>query len=671
MALKSPVMRPLKPGSPGVRWRLVVFAIGCMAVAVSLAGIAAFFQARRELIQTEAQVRRDVHDRAQQAEQQFAIAAAILSALSTSPVLQQDDFSAFYRQASAVQAPQGSWFILVRPGYRSRADQLVNTGRPLGAPPQSEPATEATIDMVKRIVATRDVQISDLVYTPVTNGYVLGVGTPVFRNGEVAYVLVMVLRQVTVTPDFESSSSGFSGVVDRSGQLLPGHNLPDPTTRRPPFDPALLKAGSSEGVLDGATADGTPLYIAYSRSGLTGWTAFHGIPRAELDAPRNGALLIVGIGMVLLPITGAGIALLAGPGVILPLRRLIEEEEERLQVIADTVPSMLFTADRTGACDYISERFCEYTGLPLSAAERFGWIEVLHPDDKTKILEEMRNRQQSGTPRDVELRLRDKGGTYRWFAIRTSQIKGADGKVFGTATEIDALKRAERMLGDLSRQLIKVQDDERRRIAREIHDTTVQNLVAAKMQIEHLHDGVASLGATSAQAIEEAEKLLRQSLSELRTLSYLLHPPMLDELGLAAAVRWYAQGFQKRSGIAVSVETPVLPRLPPDAEMALFRVVQEGLGNVHRHSGSPEARITFVCHPDQIELQIADSGHGIPTTVRQQGNYGLGVGIPGMRLRVQQLGGTLEFESGRYGSTLSVAVPFAKPSTKTTSAGSA
>ncbi len=228
-----------------------------------------------------------------------------------------------------------------------------------------------------------------------------------------------------------------------------------------------------------------------------------------------------------------------------------------------------------------------------------------------------------------------------------------------------AERRTQRALRELSSQLMKAQDDERRRIAREIHDTTVQDLAAAKMQIEGVRDKRVSQGTPGAIALDDAEKLLEKSLSELRTLAYLLHPPLLDELGLDAAVRWYAGGFQKRSGIIVSVDTPALPRLPEDIEVTLFRVVQEGLANVHRHSGSPEASISFMYHPDRIELEIADEGRGNSNPVTPPANHTLGVGIPGMRLRVQQLGGTLEFESAGNGSTLRVAIPIVTASVET------
>jgi signal transduction histidine kinase len=132
---------------------------------------------------------------------------------------------------------------------------------------------------------------------------------------------------------------------------------------------------------------------------------------------------------------------------------------------------------------------------------------------------------------------------------------------------------------------------------------------------------------------------------------------MLDEMGLAVAVRWYAQGFEKRSGIKVCIEAPSLPRLPSDIEMTLFRIVREGLANIHRHSGSREATIAFEYHREGIELEIADKGKGMPNSILGDASGSLGVGIPGMRVRVQQLNGTLEFESSSDGTTLRVAMP--------------
>src|SRR5579864_7450181 len=153
----------LSVGSPTIRWRLFLFAVVCMAVAVSVAGTVFLSQARRERASVEGRVQRAAHAGAQFVEHEVAFAVGILSALSGSPALQDGDFAAFYRQASAVKVPPGFWFVLCSPDYASRADQLVNTRRPFGAPPQSEPASDTAKNLVRRVVATRQVQVSDLV----------------------------------------------------------------------------------------------------------------------------------------------------------------------------------------------------------------------------------------------------------------------------------------------------------------------------------------------------------------------------------------------------------------------------------------------------------------------------------------------------------------------------
>lgn len=248
----------------------------------------------------------------------------------------------------------------------------------------------------------------------------------------------------------------------------------------------------------------------------------------------------------------------------------------------------------------------------------------------------------------------------RYFLMRAAWIKDRNVPfVVLTFSDISNAKRAQARLRQISAQIMTGQDDERRRIARDIHDTTLQNLVAARLLIDQILPG-AGLDA-SATALRTAQMLIVHSMEELRTLSYLLHPPMLDELGLASAIRWYASGFEKRSGIRTTVEAPQdFARLEGDTETTLFRIVQEGLGNVHRHSGSRDARITLNLYPELIALEIADRGKGMSLhssdSTNAQGAQ-IGVGIAGMRLRLQQLGGELEITSRNSGTTLRATVP--------------
>ena len=175
-----------------------------------------------------------------------------------------------------------------------------------------------------------------------------------------------------------------------------------------------------------------------------------------------------------------------------------------------------------------------------------------------------------------------------------------------------ALGESEQQLHALAGRLMHTQDDERRRIAQMLHETTAQDLAALKMHLARLHRTNDSLSDADRAALAESMSLAEQSITEVRTLSYLLHPPFLDEMGLVSALRWYAGGFGERSGITVDLDLPEsFERLPLDTETALFRVVQESLINIHRHSGSQTARIRLRRDAETLVLEIEDQGHGV------------------------------------------------------------
>jgi len=252
---------------------------------------------------------------------------------------------------------------------------------------------------------------------------------------------------------------------------------------------------------------------------------------------------------------------------------------------------------------------------------------------------------------------------------------GKTQKWFGAITDVDDLKRGADELRKLTVQLLATQDGERRRIARDLHDSTVQDLAAVQLNIDRALRLAPNIVDPARSALQESRQLVEQSQREIRTLSYLLHPPMLDEAGLPSALRWYVEGFSKRSGISVVLQvSPELHkrRLPTEVETALFRVVQEGLSNVHRHSGSSTARIRLKWEHSRasgkqfIALEIADEGRGIlakAEPVFAGGGLGsreapaLGVGLAGMRERVRQLGGRLDIASNESGMSARAIVP--------------
>jgi two-component system NarL family sensor kinase len=215
-------------------------------------------------------------------------------------------------------------------------------------------------------------------------------------------------------------------------------------------------------------------------------------------------------------------------------------------------------------------------------------------------------------------------------------------------------------LRKLSRRLLKAQDDERRRVARDLHDHTGQTLAALKMAAASLEYKLQRNEDTTG-VLSDISALADQALKEIRTTSYLLHPPLLDEVGFTAAAQWYVQGFGERSGVNVTLDFAKLPeRLPTEIEIALFRVLQESLTNVHRHSQTSSVAVCFLYHPEGVILEVADSGRGIPAEVLQrlgEGTADVGVGLAGMRERLGELNGALSINSNECGTTLRAILP--------------
>jgi PAS domain S-box-containing protein len=237
-------------------------------------------------------------------------------------------------------------------------------------------------------------------------------------------------------------------------------------------------------------------------------------------------------------------------------------------------------------------------------------------------------------------------------------------RVISTFTDITELKNAEQAIHQLSTQLLNLQDEERRRIGRELHDGLAQTVLAVNLSLAQVRHSTPPLSEPAERSLEKARALLQQMSREIRTLSYLLHPPLLDELGLVSALKEYVHGFSERSGIETQLVLPQqFSRMPQFVEIALFRVVQESLSNIQRHSGSGSATIRLLENPSAVTLEIIDRGRGmnVPSDRQTLPNVAhLGVGIPGMRERIAQLGGRLDIESGPSGTTIRATISAAQ-----------
>ena len=352
-------------------------------------------------------------------------------------------------------------------------------------------------------------------------------------------------------------------------------------------------------------------------------------------------------------------------------------KNQELDAIIHTAPDIIFSRKADGSRDYISDRFYEFTGAPLSSATDFGWLDYVHPEDKQKAMADWLLCVESGANYEAEYRMQAKDGNYRWFRSRAVPIQ-IDGKIvrwYGTCSDIHDSKLLERSIRDdaaelekmvdrrtdelrrLSIRLMTMQDQERRRLARDLHDGLGQELAVAKMILDRM------LLQKPAQFPEEAwvqaSNIVDRAIQQVRTMSHLLHPPLLDEVGLLSALSWYVEGLTKRSGIETSldVEPRNFPRLGAEVETAVFRIVQEALTNVFRHSEAGKVWITMAQRDGRIVVSVRDDGKGIGKRIAEMQPDSVGVGIGGMKQRASEFGGELRLTNMNPGTLVELMIP--------------
>lgn len=321
--------------------------------------------------------------------------------------------------------------------------------------------------------------------------------------------------------------------------------------------------------------------------------------------------------------------------------------EQRLGVLRESVELV-----KKGVTDQAQQKKFTETGASLMTSIR-GILNAADEDEHSLLMQ-----RESFSER-----------TYAWargvliisFFAMTFILFAAFTKLL---VELRNREQAEEAIRKLSGRLLKVQDEERRRIARELHDSLGQLLTSVKMNLDMLRAADSIVGTAETQELLAASvDLVQESLAETRTLSYLLHPPLLDEFGFASAAKWYIEGFSARSKIEVKIDIdPHFGRMPEEVELALFRLLQESLTNIHRHSGSSTAEIQVNKSENSVALAIVDHGKGMSAKTLekfQTTQSGLGVGLAGMRERVHQLGGSMKINSDARGTIVNVSIPLA------------
>lgn len=309
---------------------------------------------------------------------------------------------------------------------------------------------------------------------------------------------------------------------------------------------------------------------------------------------------------------------------------------------------------------------CELLGIERSHISRYHIDDFAAPNLREHIEEAWSAFLKDGTQRgEYELIRTDGSVRFVEFSATANFIPG---RHLSSLRDVTDRKKVEQSLRRLSAKLLQLQDDERRHIARELHDSAGQKLAALAMTMYSLIEKLQESAPKCAKQAEEAQSLVEQLSQEIRTTSYLLHPPMLDELGLDSALRWCIEGFEKRSGIKTQLELEISgQRLPAELERTIFRTVQEALTNIHRHSGSQTAFIRLRHNSNNVVLEIQDQGKGIERNRLNQLSAGMAssVGLQGMRERIFQFGGDLQLLSDDHGLTIKAVIPLPSRSAAT------
>ena len=346
--------------------------------------------------------------------------------------------------------------------------------------------------------------------------------------------------------------------------------------------------------------------------------------------------------------------------------RAMTESRQLLQSAIDALSARVALLDQNGTIIVVNRRwkaFAEgnpHEGIPFNPG--ISYVDASMPDsDEARLVSNGIRRLMAGELEDFRcIYSSGQSDSTSWFQVRVNRFDTVGELRLVVAHEdVTEIKRAHDAQQQVTGLLMRAQDEERRRIARDLHDVTVQNMVAIKADLSGVERVSQALTPRADEMLQEGMSLCDQVIQELRTLSYLLHPPFLDEVGLVPALQWFVRGFIERSGIQVELLVmDNIGRLPKEVETALFRVVQESLTNIHMHSGSKNAVIWVTREREDIVLRIRDEGHGFssPTQDGQDGTPALGVGIAGMRQRMRQLGGQLDIESGSQGTSVSARI---------------
>jgi len=334
----------------------------------------------------------------------------------------------------------------------------------------------------------------------------------------------------------------------------------------------------------------------------------------------------------------------------------LRDSEERFRLIANTAPVMIWITDVTGQVTYLNDTYLHFTGLPFPEALRDGWMMVTHQDDVERCRDAYVKASEQREPFQMEQRLRRHDGQYRWTVSTGVPRYNVDGSFvgyIGTSVDITQRRLAEEALSTVSQKLIEAHEEERTHIARELHDDISQRLTLVTLRLDDLKKSASSSVAIVDQ-VSAVSQQIGELMSDVQALSHRLHPSKLELLGLEAAATAFCHELSKRHGVKIDVDVRnITDALPPEVALCLYRVLQEALQNVVKHSESSQTYVSLNGQADDIRLTVKDSGAGFDP---HDAIRGRGLGLSSMSERLKAVGGQLSIHSTKGRGTLIQAV---------------